>query len=84
MFFCVDGGRPRISDIASQGARHRRFFMLMVGALGSPAPLPRGPTVDIFYIDGGCSWISVIASQGPPHARFFLPCDILQLSGRRS
>jgi hypothetical protein len=47
----VDGRHSWISVSTSQGARHRRFLMLMVGAPRSLALAPpRGPTVviDIF------------------------------------
>jgi hypothetical protein len=40
------------------------FFALMVGALGSLAPPPRGPAIDVFIVDGGRSWISGSASLG--------------------
>jgi hypothetical protein len=43
----------------SRGVRRRRFLMLMVGALGSPARAPpKGPTINVFYVDGGRSRIS--------------------------
>jgi hypothetical protein len=38
------------------------FFTLMVGAPGSPAPSPRGPTINIFHVNGECSRIFGIAS----------------------
>jgi hypothetical protein len=41
MFLSVYGGRSWISSSGTtQGARHRRFLALMVGAPGSPAPTP--------------------------------------------
>jgi hypothetical protein len=45
----VDGGRSRISSSdTSQGASHRYFLALVVGAPVSPAPaLPREPVVDV-------------------------------------
>jgi hypothetical protein len=46
-------------------ALHRlRFLVLMLGAPGPPAPLFRGPAIDVFYVDGARSRISVIVSQG--------------------
>jgi hypothetical protein len=49
MFSNIDGGRSRIfSSVTSQGARCRRFLVLMVGTTGSKALAPpRGPTVDV-------------------------------------
>jgi hypothetical protein len=48
------------------------FLALMVDALGSPAPPPRGPAVDISNVDGGCSWISGTASPGGPLLTFLM------------
>jgi hypothetical protein len=76
------------------------FLMLMVGALGSLASPPMGPTVDVSCIDGGRSQISVTTSQGG-HCRYFLRwwwafsdlrhrflggplCTFLSVDGRRS
>jgi hypothetical protein len=70
MFFSIDGGCSRISDIASQGAHHRHFFVLMVGALGSLTSPPRGVAIDVSCVDGGCSRISGTASQGAYHRCF--------------
>jgi hypothetical protein len=47
MFFSVDDRRSRISVIAFQGVRYRRFLALMVGALIPPTLLPKGSTVDV-------------------------------------
>jgi hypothetical protein len=44
------------------------FFMLMVGAPGSP-PAPRGSVIDVFDVDGGRSRISVSTLQGAHHRR---------------
>jgi hypothetical protein len=46
------------------------FSRWMVGALGSPAPPPKGVIIDIFTIDDGRSWISGTTSQGVRHRRF--------------
>jgi hypothetical protein len=53
MFLSVDGGRSRISySSTSQGAHRQHFLALMVGALESPAPPPRGPTADTLQLIG--------------------------------
>jgi hypothetical protein len=59
IFFNVDGGCSQIySSGTSQGAHRRRFLVLMVGALGSPALTPpRGAAIDVFNVDGGHSCI---------------------------
>jgi hypothetical protein len=38
------------------------FLALMVGAPGSLAPPPRGPTIDVFHIDVGRSRIHITTS----------------------
>jgi hypothetical protein len=48
--FRVDGGCSWISSTTSKGARHRYFFALIVGTLGSLAPPPRGPPSTIFAL----------------------------------
>jgi hypothetical protein len=59
-------GAPGSLTPPPRGAHRRRFLVLMVGALGSPAPTPpRGSVVNIFYVDGERSWISVSTRQGP-------------------
>jgi hypothetical protein len=40
------------------------FFVLILGAPGSPAVPRRGPTVDLFCIDGVRSEVSSTASRG--------------------
>jgi hypothetical protein len=46
--FYIDGGHSWISVSTSQGACHRCFLALMLGAPRSPTPPPTGPVVDIF------------------------------------
>jgi hypothetical protein len=70
MFLSVDGEHSRISGIASQGGRCRRFLALIVDAPGSPASPPRGPVVDVSCIDSERSQISDIAYQGGRRRRF--------------
>jgi hypothetical protein len=43
------------------------FFALTVGAPKPPAPLLRGPIVNIFCVDVGCSRTSGTTSQGAYH-----------------
>jgi hypothetical protein len=58
MFLSVDGGRSRIFSSGTARGSTIDVFMLMVGALGSPAPAPpEGPPSTFFSIDGGRSWI---------------------------
>jgi hypothetical protein len=64
MFFSVDGGRSRIFGTASHGARRRYFLVLMVGALGSPAPPPRGPLSTFFTL-----MVDAPGSPAPPPRR---------------
>jgi hypothetical protein len=53
--FYVDGGCSRISISTHQGARHQRFFALMVGTPRSPAPPRRGSTADVLQLSGSHS-----------------------------
>jgi hypothetical protein len=45
--FYVHGGGSWISVSARQEVRHQCFFVVMVGAPGSPAPPPKGGTIDV-------------------------------------
>jgi hypothetical protein len=47
MFSSIDGGHSRISGTTSQGSHRRRFLVLIVDSLGSPALPPKGPTIDV-------------------------------------
>jgi hypothetical protein len=73
MFLNIDGGLSQIySSDTTQGGRRRRFLALMVGAPGSPAPVPlRGLPSTFLSVDIERSWTSVITCQGP-HRRHFL------------
>jgi hypothetical protein len=47
-YFYIDGGYSRISISTSQGAHRRCFLALMVGPLGSTAPIPpKGLVIDV-------------------------------------
>jgi hypothetical protein len=56
-FLSIDGGRSWVyNSDTSQGARHRRFLALLMGAPRSPASAPpRGPTVDALQLSGSHS-----------------------------
>jgi hypothetical protein len=52
MFLSIDGGRSRISSsYTSQGAHHRHFLVLMVGASGSLTSPLRG-AADVLQLSG--------------------------------
>jgi hypothetical protein len=76
--FYIDGGCFRISVSTRQGARHRRFLVLMVGAPRSTALAPpREPAIDVLQLGGSRSQTSSNASQGATMSSVFLSKSFL-------
>jgi hypothetical protein len=70
--FYIDGGRSQISVSTRQGAYHQHFFALMMGALGSLAPPPRGATMSSTFISKKI-WVLTLLRTRKGSYRFKLP-----------